>query len=441
MTRDEAQALTKKILGYATVPEAAVSVRVTRSGFLRFARNQATTAGQTESASVDFTAWKGKRGASVQGTVEVLGDRLDETALKKIVADAEALAAISPEDREYMPLPGPQKYLEVDAFDEAVASAGPKMRAERAGDAIQYAKDNKIEAAGFLDQRLSYHALANTNELFAYHPSTSIQFSMTARTSDQTGSGYASVQSQSYTSLDVREAAAMAVRKAVASRRPAETRPDAYPAVLEPLAVDDLLVYFGGDLDARSADEGRSVFSAPEGKTRVGEQVFDERLTIRSDPADALVPASPIGPEGFPVGKSGFVEKGVLKTLRNSRWWAAQKERQPGPFANNLIFEGGQKSLNEIIRSTKKGVLVSRCWYIRMLDRQQSSVTGLTRDGTFWIEDGEIARPIKNFRFNESMVRVLGDLEELGQPVRIGRGLIPPVRARSFRFSSISDAV
>jgi len=86
-------------------------------------------------------------------------------------------------------------------------------------------------------------------------------------------------------------------------------------------------------------------------------------------------------------------------------------------------------------------VLVSRCWYIRSVDRQQSLVTGLTRDGTFWIEDGEIAHPIKNFRFNESMVRVLGDLEELGQPVRIGRSLIPAVRARSFRFASISDAV
>ena len=441
MTQDEARALTKKILGYATVPEASVSVSVTRSGFLRFARNQATTAGQTESASVVFTAWKGKRRASVQGTVEVLGVRLDEAALKKIVADAEALAAITPEDREYMPLLGPQKYLEVDAFDEAVASAGPKMRAERAGDAIGYANDNKIEAAGFLDQRVRYYAMANTNQLYAYHPSTSIEFSMTARTSDQTGSGYASVQSQSYTSLDIREAAAMAVRKAVASRRPTETKPDAYPAVLEPLAVDDLLVYFFGDLNARSADEGRSVFSALEGKTRVGDQVFDKRLTVRSDPTNSLVPSSPIGPQGFPAAKSVFVAKGVLKTLRNSRWWAAQRDREPGPFANNLILEGGQKSLNEIIRSTKKGVLVSRCWYIRSLDRQQSLVTGLTRDGTFWIEDGEIAHPIKNFRFNESMVRVLGDLEELGQPVRVGRGLIPAVRARSFRFSSISDAV
>lgn len=439
MTRDEAQKLTKKILGYTTAPEAEVRISVERRGFLRFARNQPTTAGATTAANVSFTAWKGKRRASVNGTVEITGSRLDETALKKIVADAEALAAIAPEDREYLPLLGPQKYAAVDAFDEETASAGPKKRAESCAPAIAYAKEKSIQAAGFLDQYTRYYALANTKELFAYHPSTSVDFSMTARTQDETGSGYANIESQAYRTLDIREGAAIAVRKAIASRNATETKPDAYPTILEPDAANDLLRTFS--FDARIAEEGRSVFSAPEGKTRVGEEVFDKRLTIRADPAHPLVPASPIGPGGIAVRTAVLAEEGVLKTLQNSRWWASQKERKPGPFTSNLILEGGEKSLNEIIAATKQGVLVSRFWYIRTVDSRRALVTGLTRDGTFWIEAGEIAHPIKNFRFNESMVRVLGDLEQLGQPVRIGRRMVPAIQAKSFRFTSLSDAV
>ena len=439
MTRDEAQKLTKKILSYASVPEAEVQVDVTHHGFLRFAGNQPTTAGETTGASVSFTAWKGKRRATVRGTYEVAKGRLDEAGLKKLVSDAEELAAISPEDREYMPLLGPQKYLEVDAFDEETASAGPKGRAESVKEAIAYAKKSNVRAAGFLDQIARYSAVANTKELFGYHPSTSVELSMTARTPDETGSGYAIVESQAYRVLDVGEVAAMAVRKAVASRNATEQKPDAYPTVLEPLAANDLL---GGlDMDARQAEEGRSVFSDPDGKTRVGQQVFDKRLTIYGNPAHPLAPSSPIGPGGYPITKATLVKDGVLQTLEYSRWWAAQKEKQPGPFTSNMILEGGEKSLSEIIQSTKEGVLVSRFWYIRSVDRQQALVTGLTRDGTFWIKDGEIAHPIKNFRFNESMVRVLGDLEELGQPVRVGRRMTPALRTPAFRFTSLSDAV
>jgi len=439
MTRDEAGKITKKVLGYAEAPEVEVRVSEVRRGFLRFARNEATTAGETTSMRLAVTAWKGKRRASVSAEVELRSGRFDEAGARKVVADAEALAAISPEDREYMPLLGPQEYAEVDAFDEETAAAGPKHRAERIRDAVEYARDKKTQAAGFLDQRVASTALANSNELFVYHPSTSVEFSMTARTSDETGSGYARMQSQAFRSLDLREAAAIAVKKATASRNAAERKPDEYPAILEPLAASDLLGTF--NFDARRAEEGRSVFTASGGKTRLGEQVFDKRLGIRSDPADALVPSVPYAAGGYPVTAATFVEEGVLKTLSSSRFWAKKQEREPGPFASNLILEGGKKSLNEIIQTTKRGVLVSRFWYIRTVDSQQALVTGLTRDGTFWVEDGEIVGPVKNFRFNDSMVRVLGDLDELGQSVRVGSRMVPALRANAFRFTSLSDAV
>ena len=157
--------------------------------------------------------------------------------------------------------------------------------------------------------------------------------------------------------------------------------------------------------------------------------------------ADSLVPTLPYAEGGYPVTPAAFVGKGVLKTLSSSLFWAKKQERESGPFASNLILEGGQKSLNEIIRSTKRGVLVSRFWYIRTVDAQQALVTGLTRDGTFWVEDGEIVGPVKNFRFNDSMVRVLGDLDELGQSVRVGSSMVPALRTNAFRFTSLSDAV
>jgi len=443
MTRDEAQALTKKILGFAKVPECEVRVTVSRRGFLRFARNQATTAGATDAASIQVTAWKGKRRATVTGSFDVSPDGLDEAAIKKLVADAEQLAAISPEDREYMPLLGPQEYAEVDAFDEETAAATAAVRAARIRDAIAYAKARKIVAAGFLDQSSTFYAVANSAELFAYFPSTSVGFSMTARTLDAAGSGYSSIRSNSFSGLDVGEAAAMAIRKAIASRGASELKPGEYPTILEAQAVGDLLPTVS--FSARLADEGRSVFSAPEGKTRVGEKMFDERIRLHTDPAHPLVPASPIGPGGYPAGKADLVRGGVLKNLENSRYWAQQKKRSPGPFLSNLILEGEDQPLSKIIASTKRGVLVTRLWYIRTVDRQQALMTGLTRDGTFWIEDGEIARPIKNFRFNESMVRVLGEIEALGSPVRVGsrRGSVrvPPMRVSSFRFTSLSDAV
>ena len=192
-------------------------------------------------------------------------------------------------------------------------------------------------------------------------------------------------------------------------------KPGDYPAILEPLAVADLLNTLR--FDARSAEEGRSVFSAPEGKTQVGQKIFDERVNLYTDPGYSLMPTRPFSYEGYPVRKADYVRGGVLKNLVDSRFWAAKNKRSPGPFSSNLIMDGKNQPLSKIIASTERAVLVTRFWYIRTVDPQQALVTGLTRDGTFWVENGEIRYPIKNYRFNESMVRILGELSELGSPI------------------------
>jgi predicted Zn-dependent protease len=162
-----------------------------------------------------------------------------------------------------------------------------------------------------------------------------------------------------------------------------------------------------------------------------------------------VVPSSPIGPDGFPNVKADFVREGVVKNLSYSRFWAARHDKQPGPFSSNLILDGENVPLAKMIAATERGVLVTRLWYIRMVDPQQALHTGLTRDGTFWIEDGKIKHPIKNFRFNESPVRLLSEVEQLGTPQPVApserystfRLLLPALKVKSFRFTSLSDAV
>ena len=161
--------------------------------------------------------------------------------------------------------------------------------------------------------------------------------------------------------------------------------------------------------------------------------------------------AAPWSGDGAPVGRTVWIDKGVVKTLPNSRYWADKTgvPYVPTPYTGGglfgggvqLIMSGGDRSVQEMIADTRRGILVTRLWYIRQLDPQTLLYTGLTRDGTFWIEDGEIKYPIKNFRFNESPIVMLNNIEELGRPVRINGSLIPPMKVRDFTFSSLSDAV
>lgn len=451
MTPEQARALTKKILSFASASEIEIGIISGRRAHLRFARNGASTSGVADSTAVGITAWKGKRKASVSASLAA--EDASEADLKKLVSEAEALAALSPEDQEYVPLLGPQQYLEVNAYDRATAEMSAAARAKAVGDAIAQAKSKKLVAAGIFRNSSVVRVLANSGGLFAYFPATSVSFSITTRTGDGTGSGYAAVSSVALKSIDTKEAASIAVKKAIDSHGARELSAGGYTTILEPQAVADLSDSLLGALNARPADEGRSVFSAPGGRTRMGERLFDARVNIYTDPQHPVVPGEIHGPDGYPTSKAYLVRNGVLESLSNSRFWAKQKSRQPGPFFVNLVMDGEGKSVSDMIASTERGILLTRLWYVRPVDPQQALVTGLTRDGSFYIENGKIAYPIKNFRFNESLVRILGEVEALGTPQRVlsseginyGDGstamMLPALKVKSFRFTSLSDAV
>jgi predicted Zn-dependent protease len=241
--------------------------------------------------------------------------------------------------------------------------------------------------------------------------------------------------------MDVLALSKIAAAKATNSAGAKAIEPGKYTVILEPLAASDILGSLFRGFDARSADEGRSFMSKKGGGTRLGEQLFSENVNIYSDPFNPELPSSTWNGEGLALKRTQWVKDGVIKNLSYSRFWAAKKGVEPLPFNRSIVIEGGTQSLQDLIKSTEKGILVTRFWYIRSVDPQTLLLTGLTRDGTFYIENGEIKFPIKNFRFNESPVIMLNNVEALGKPVRTGSGMIPPMKIKDFTFSSLSDAI
>ena len=443
LSQDEARALTGRVLAFSAADQTRVTVASERSGNTRFADGSITTSGGTDNTSVTVTVTFGRRRASSSTNV------LDEASLKRTVDLASRLARLAPEDSELMPELGPQTYPAVNAFVEATADLDAEARAEAIGRAISAATTagkpaGAIFAAGYLEANARAIAVATSNGLFAYHRTTDADFSVTARTPDGTGSGWAHAGARDWSAVDPVAIGRVAAQKAVASRNPQEIPPGLYTAVLEPQAVTDLIPLLGGALNARNADEGRSAFSKPGGGTRVGEKVADERVTLYSDPADDGLRGQPFDGEGLPVRRTVWIEKGVLRNLWYTRFWAEKQGKQPTgfPLAGGLALVGGTKSTEELIAGCTRGILVTHFFYIRALDPRTVLQTGLTRDGAFLIENGRITKPLKNFRWNESPLLMLNRLEDIGRPEPTATGrMMPALRVRDFNFTSLSDAV
>ncbi len=242
---------------------------------------------------------------------------------------------------------------------------------------------------------------------------------------------------------------ATAIDKAVRSQKPKRLPPGKYTTILEPSAVSDLIGMMVEDyFDQRAADEGRSFATKKGGGSRVGENVFGKNVTIYSDPHDPIVPGGIYSDDGQPALRTAWVENGVLKNLPCTRYWAQKSKLAPVPSPTTLAMTGGTTSTADMIKQTKRGLLVTRFWYIREVDPQTVLLTGLTRDGVFLIENGEIVAPACNFRFNESPVAMLNKVIAMGPSVRTyGEEVtdlpisMPTLLLDEFTLSSVSDAV
>jgi predicted Zn-dependent protease len=445
LTEAEVRSLTEKIISMTRADDVVASVGSNKQSHLRFAANNVLTSGTREGRTASVILWiGGKRGSASTND-------LDDASLRTMVDQAEKIARTSPPDREYVPTLGKQIYKPVNSYFEATANLSLTDRATQVGAILTEFEKNKVIGAGFHNANSQSGGTGTRNGNFEFERSTGVGLSATARIPDGTSSGFFLRSHNDIAKLNTRHIAREAIRKALGGKNARAVDPGVYTVILEPQAAADLLGGLSFGFNARTAEEGRSAFSAPGGKTKLGEKVFDEKVTIYSDPWNSDLPGSQSAQGGLPAQRIVMVENGVLKNLIYNRFWAKQKQVEPTAGPVNTIMEstGATQTIEQMIASTERGILVSRFWYIRTTDPRTASSTGLTRDGVWLIENGKIAYPIKNFRFNQSTVKMLapGNVLAIGKPERVGSSeggagsLLPALKLKEFNFTSQSEAV
>ena len=442
MTREQAKAIIDRAIRMSKAEAVFVNVNGGYRSDVRFAANQMSTAGGVSNSQLSVQSVFGKKHA-----VAVTNDLSDES-LKRVVEQSETLARLSPDDPEWLPDLPAQTYIPVRGYVDATANVTAAERARAALTALEPArKAGDLQAAGFIIVNAGSNALGNKTGLFAYNRTTNANYTLTVRTADGTGSGWAGAESPDWSQIDFAKVGATAIEKARLSQNPVAIEPGRYTVILEPQAVGDLVQLLGGALGARGADEGRSAFTKQGGGNKIGDKIADSRVTIISDPQDPQVLSQPFDGQGLPLSRQVWVENGVLKNLAYTRFWAQKQGKTATGFPSSIKMMGGNTSAAEMISSTPRGILVTRLWYLRQVDPRTILYTGLTRDGTFLIENGKVTRAIKNFRFNESPLFMLNNVEALGPSIRIagseggGAIVMPTLKVKDFNFTSLSDAV
>lgn len=443
LSPDDLRAISDRVLQLSEAEHCRVAIDSGWRGYTRVATNRITSAGGSESTSVNITSVFGKRVATVNT------NRLEDSDLLQAIRRSEDMARLAPENPEYMPELGPQNFQANQAYYASTAELDPQTRAEAAALAIRQAQSAGQIAASYMDVRVGTSSIATSNGLFGSHSSTGVAYTLTSRTADGLQSGWAGDEANDWNNIESARVADDAVRKCRDWRKTA-LEPGPYTAILEPTAVGMLMFRMMNAFNQRTADEGRSYFSRPGGGNRTGEILFNSKVTIYSDPSYLDAETSPFNGSGQPNDTQIWVNTGRLENLSRSRYWAAQQNQQPLPGPSNLIMQGGTDSLEEMIASTRRGVLLTRFWYIRALNPRTISYTGLTRDGTFLIENGRITRPVTNFRFNQSLVDMLQNVEMLSPSVRVAASenssvstpiVVPAIKVSGFNLSSVSDAI
>ncbi len=440
-TESEAKTLLDKVLKLSKGDECTATLQGQVAGNIRFARNSVSTSGEVQTCTLAVQVSFGKKVG-----IATIGE-FDDAALERVVRRAEELARLAPENAEFMPLVPKQEYKATPTFVEATTKVTPDFRAQVAADCIEPCRADKLVAAGFFNDTAGFTAIADTNGNFGYQQLTAADLTCTVRTDDERGSGWVASNVADIAQFDAKKAIRTGMQKAKGSVDAKALEPGKYTVILEPAAAAGLIGFMIFGFDARQADEGRSFLTKKGGGNRIGDKVFDERVNLYADPWDPELAVVPWDAEGLAREKHDIVKDGVVEYLQYERFWAKQKNKRAVGQPGNLIMKGGTASTEDMIKSTKRGVLVTRTWYIRLVDPQSMLLTGLTRDGTFYIENGEVKYPIKNFRFNESPVIMLNNIEELGKPERISPDEVPflmkmpPMKIRDFTFTSLSDAV
>jgi predicted Zn-dependent protease len=440
LSREEARKLIDRVLKHSQFPDCEVSVEWSEHVYVRFANNGITTSGLARRHEIVVSSTKERR------TGEARTSEIDDASLSAAVRRSEAIAAMAPPNEEWVEPLGEQEYPALPEPDPDTMTARSPLMVPHIRVIVEKAKEKGLVAAGFFERLTRVHAIANKRGNFGYHVTADASLSTTARTAAGDSSGWASRPSTTLHTINGAQLGAAAIEKCLEWRKPRRLEPGRYTVVLEPTATGDLARFVGLAMSARDAEEGRSFLSIKGGGTLLGQKLFPETVTLRTDPFDARFPSLPWSADGLPSRAITWIEKGVVKNLRYDRYWAQKSEKPPSPALGFPILEGSERSLSDLIAATERGLLVTRFWYIRPVNPRTLQMTGLTRDGLFLIENGKIAGPVMNLRFNESPVEMLKRARMAGRAVRVrgaeGSGMLAPaLLVDDFTFTSVSDAV
>ena len=437
---EQAKAILDRAIGLSKADQCVATLSGSSGGNIRYALNGVSTSGHVSDAELAVEVAFGKR----VGTATT--NRFDDVSIVAAVRRAEELARLAPENPEFVPAIEPQVYKASNTFARTTAAITPQYRAQVAAACIEPCRRDKLVAAGFFADTQNFNAIANSKGNFGYQKSSAMDFTCTVRTDDGRGSGWVARNLLDVSKFDPKAEIHSAIERAKTSVEAKTLEPGKYTVVFEPQALAPLMLYLG--FDAREADEGRSPLSRKGGGNRAGERVFGEDVTLYSDPWDTEVPVLPWDDEGVARERIPIVTRGKVEALQYSRYWAQRQGRKATGQMGNLIMAGTDKSTMDLVRGTRRGLLVTHTHYVTPSDPQTILLSGVTRDGTFYIEDGEIKYPIRNFRFLESVVVMLNNIEAVGASERMLTMYapqfplrLPSLRVRDFTFSSLSDAV
>ena len=448
-TREEVKAITDKVLNMVKADAVEVRFSGGERSATRYANSTITANLVEHDQEVQITVFYGQKSASAST------HQFDDGSLKSAIEQAQERAKRRPDNPELMPpVKPPQEYLAVDSALPPAVAFGPAERARLVKQSVDVCEKKGVLGAGYIPKLHWTDALANSEGLFAYYRYAEASFILTCRTPDGTGSGWAGTTGlKDVTKIDATALSEIAADKALKSRKPRAIEPGNYTVILEPRPAARLLSLMLFALNARPAEEGRSFMSGAErGTTKLGQKIFGENVTIRSDVGNPILRQTPIGPDGLASRPVTWVEKGVVKNLFYDRYWAKKQNKAFTPTGpqQSLVMDGGDASIDQMVKSTKRGLLITFFWYIRPVEQMTLLNTGMTRDGMFLIENGEIAGPVQNFRWNDGPARAFNNISMLGRavPMHIGEAydfpgtaLVPAMKIEDFRMTSISPAV
>lgn len=419
--------------GASALEDVRLSLEDEFSGTTRFANNEVTQNVASRRQSVSATvAMNGQSGSA--STTE-----LSDAAVIDAVKRAEEIAKLTPADPEYMPPLPPQEYAILPTRRAETASATPARRLDAAREAIDACKAAGLVGAGIVTTTHETIGMAAKNGLFAYEPRTSAEFSLTATGEDS--SGWVLNRNRSFDDLRVRELTRRAIDKAKKSAKPREIPAGKYTVILEPAAVAGLVGPLTFALDAKAYKRGTSVL-----KGKLGQRIIDERITVKNQPDHPSMLGNTFNGAGLPTDYRTWIDHGVLKQLSYDRFTAKEDGVAPTYSPDAILWKGDASavgSIDELVRTTERGVLVTNFWYIRSVNATDLTLTGMTRDGTFLIEKGEIVRGLVNFRWHDSPLRSLCALDAFTVPLDAitterPKMMLPAMRIRDFNFSSVT---